>query len=95
MVDLKLDLINNVKNDKYYRELELIRLASEPNMNYKKKIKLISNIIKKIALLNTQLELIDVYFKDEQQQNQQNVPKKSQQSPPPRENIHQGHSHGE
>ena len=38
MANLKLDLINKLNNDKYYEELELVRLAQDPNTNYKENL---------------------------------------------------------
>ncbi len=71
MANLKLDLTNKLRNDKYYEELELIRLAQEPNMNYKEKIELMSYRLQNLAVLNSQIGLVEVYFKEpEKDQNE-------------------------
>jgi hypothetical protein len=101
MANLKQDLINKVNNEKYFEELELVRLASDPNMNYKEKIDNMSTVLEKIALLNAQAGGIEQYFRDEapadapqeqQKPEAQQVPV-PQQAPAPQ--VHQGQSHGE
>lgn len=87
MANLKLDLINKLNNDKFYAETELVRLAQEPNMNYKMKIDLMDTELTTIALINGKLGLIEQYFQEPQQQ--QPI---SQQ---PSGQVHQGQSHGE
>ncbi len=64
MANLKLDLINKIKNDKYYDELELVRLAQEPNMNYEEKVDTMSVILENIAIENAKLQLIEQYFQE-------------------------------
>ena len=99
MANLKLDLLNKLKNDKYYEELELVRLASEPNMNYKAKINEMSFTLKEIAMLNTQMGLVEQYFQDapqEQPQAQQAPQGQPQaQQAPQQPKTHQGQTHGE
>lgn len=89
MANLKIDLVNKVSNDKYYEELELIRLASDPNMNYKEKIDSMSYRLREIALLDAQLGLIESYFQEPAKGNQQQVQQTESQQ------HHQGQSHGE
>lgn len=69
MQGLKIDLINELRTKKYYEELELFRLGREPNMNYKKKIKQMSHRLKKLVILNSQISLLDVYFKETENDN--------------------------
>ena len=64
MANLKLDLLNKLNNDKFYEELELVRLAQEPNMNYKEKIDDMQYRLGAIALLNAQLGLVGQYFQE-------------------------------
>ena len=103
MANLKLDLLNKIGNEKYYEELELIRLAQEPNMNYKEKVDQMQCKLQNIALLNAELGLVEQYFK-EPEPAQQPV----QQSPAPEKapepqvtnqvpvgQAHNGQSHGE
>ena len=91
MVNLKLDLINKVKNDKYYDELELVRLGGDVTMNYKQKLDNMSHILHKIGNYNAQLDLIEYYFREQQQPpiEEQRV---ATQQPPVK---HQGQTHGE
>jgi hypothetical protein len=66
MANLKVDLINKITNDKYFDELELARLAQEPNMNYKQKIEEMDFLLSQIFLSNAKIELITKqYFVDQ------------------------------
>ena len=103
MANLKLDLINNLNTDKFYSELELVRLAQEPNMNYKKKIELMNNQLEELALLNIKAGLVEDYFKEPAPQTAQTVPAPAPVTVPapvpviakPTGKVHQGQSHGE
>jgi hypothetical protein len=64
MANLKLDLLNKLKNDKYYEELELVRLAADPNANYREKIDAMSYKLSNIAVLNAQMGLVEQYFQE-------------------------------
>jgi len=64
MANLKLDLVNKLNNDKYYEELELVRLAQDPNTNYKNKIDAMSIQLEKLAVLNAQIGLVGQYFQE-------------------------------
>lgn len=64
MGNLKIDLINKVKNDQYYNEMELSRLAQDATMNYKSKISEMTFVIGNIALGNAVLALVEQYFKE-------------------------------
>jgi hypothetical protein len=63
-VNLKVDLINELVKQKYFAELELGRLAGDPNMNYESKIDLMEVKLKQIALLNGEMALAQQYFPD-------------------------------
>jgi hypothetical protein len=90
MANLKKDLLNNLGNDKYYDELELARLASDPNMVYKDKIEKMSAILKGIASIDLATQLIGKYFPEEQEPTQQ------QDGPAPEQpKTHPGQTHGE
>lgn len=94
MANLKLDLINHLNLRKYYAELELVRLAQDPNMNYENKIESMSYSLKEIAILNAQLGGVEQYFKEEPQQQGSAIPQ--QENPNGATPIvHQGQSHGE
>jgi hypothetical protein len=64
MANLKVDLLNELKNQKYYAEIELIRLASEPTMNYKVKINLIDEVLGELAIVNQKIGLAEMYFQE-------------------------------
>jgi transposase len=83
MANLKLDLLNKIRNDKYYKELELVRLAQDSNVEYLKKINTIQLLLQSIAMLNSEIELIEQYFKQPVQQ------------PVQQPQGHQGQSHRE
>lgn len=62
MANLKIDLANKLNNDKYFAEMELIRLAQEPNMNYKEKIEEMNFQLEMISASNSKIQLVDQYF---------------------------------
>ena len=88
MANLKLDLLNKLRNDKYYAEIELVRLAQEPNMNYQQKINEMDYQLNEIALINQKMGLTEQYFQEPQSQQMQvdNTPKGQ---------VHPGQTHGE
>jgi len=64
MANLKADLLNELRNQKYFAEMELLRLAQEPNMNYKEKIQGIDGQLEEIALITNKIGLAEGYFQD-------------------------------
>lgn len=92
MANLKLDLVNKINNDKMFDELELVRLAQEPNMNYRDKVETMDGLLSKIATSNSKLELVEQYFQDAPAQAPQGAPA---QANPPQAQVQQGQSHGE
>jgi hypothetical protein len=62
MVNVKQDLMNKLGTEKYYAELELGRLAADPNMNYEQKIIEMTFKLERIAILNGQIGLANQYF---------------------------------
>jgi hypothetical protein len=91
MANLKLDLVNKLNNDKYYEELELVRLAQDPNTNYKEKIDAMSYRLGNLALLNAQIGLVGQYFQEPAPQAPQGEPVQEA----PKGQVHQGQTHGE
>lgn len=87
MANLKQDLLNNLGNEKYYAELELARLAQEPNVYYKSKVEEMVALLKDLADVDLAQQLVNKYFPDQEEQ-------VSPQQPAP-EKPHQGQSHGE
>lgn len=92
MANLKLDLLNKLRNDKYYEELELVRLAQDPNMNYKEKINEMSYKLQSLALLNAEMGLIEQYF---QEPAPVAVPQGAPVQQAPAGQVHPGQTHGE
>lgn len=88
MANLKLDLLNKLKDNKYFDEMELVRLASDSNMNYREKISQMSEVLKNIGIANSQLALVEQYFQDAPPQGQQPQTNQTNQA-------HQGQTHGE
>ena len=64
MANLKQDLLNNLGNEKYYDELELVRLAQEPNMDYKVKVDKMTTLLKKLAEVDLGTQLVGKYFQE-------------------------------
>lgn len=90
MANLKLDLLNKINNEKYYKEMELVRLAQEPNMNYEEKVSKMDKLLDFISVANIKLGLIEQYFA-EPQKNVTQVPVNQQ----PAGHVIQGQTHGE
>lgn len=95
MANLKQDIQNNLGNDKYYAELELARLAQDPNMVYREKVEMMSDLLKELAALDLGIQLIGKYFQDEQQQNQQVTQEQPTPQQPQQPQAHPGQTHGE
>lgn len=93
MANLKLDLINEINKRKFFDEIELIRLAQDPNMNYENKIELMKIQLERLAITNLQAGLVDQYFQDAPQQ-QAPAPANAP-APAPEAKPHKGQSHGE
>ena len=81
MANLKADLLNELRNQKYYSEMELLRLAQDPSMNYKQKISKIIEELEKIAGLNNKLALAEAYFQAPEQQVDPNAPQVTPEAP--------------
>ena len=88
MADLKQDLTNKLSNERYYDEIELARLASDPNIYYKEKVEKMSEILKRIANVNDALNLMDQYFSTAKPQQTNPKPQQTQ-------TVHAGQTHGE
>lgn len=72
MIDVKVDLLNKIKMDKYYEEKDLIRIAKNNQISHRKKIEKLDEIFKNIALLNNKLILVEQYFIEENKQDSSN-----------------------
>jgi hypothetical protein len=66
MANVKQDLMNKIGTEKYFAELELGRLAADPNMNYQDKINSMTYLLERIAILNGQIGLANQYFPEVQ-----------------------------
>ena len=67
---LKEDLLEYLKTQKYYQELELVRLVNNDILyRYEVRIEKISDILGKISALNRTIDLLDVYFMDPEEEN--------------------------
>ena len=93
MANLRADLLNEIRNQKYYAEIELIRLAQDGTMNYREKIDSISDILSEIAIINQKMILIDSYFT----QPEVTPTPEAKPAPAPQQQAvpHAGQSHGE
>lgn len=96
MANLKLDLVNKLNNEKYYEEIELIRLAQDANTNYKEKIEEMSDILADIAIINAQIGLVEQYFQEPAQQKAPAPAGDGATAPAqPQGNVQPGQSHAE
>lgn len=71
MGDIRVDLVNKLSNDKYFEELELVRLSNDSTIKYKKKINLMDKTLNNIALINIKLGLIEQYFREPKNKNKE------------------------
>ena len=103
MANLKQDLLNELGNEKYFAEIELVRLAQEPNMNYKEKVEDMSVLLKTIAEVDLATQLVGKYFQEPVAEapapasEEAAAPAPEQPAPeqPAPVQPHQGQSHGE
>jgi hypothetical protein len=96
MPNLKIDLLDKLQKDKYYAELELVRLAADPNMNYKDKVEQMQWKLDGIALLNADMNLVEQYFKEPQPAPQAAPPQAGAPvANAPQGAVHPGQTHGE
>lgn len=101
MANLKLDLINKFNNEKMFAELELVRLAQEPNMNYEEKLDLMQVQIDRLILLDGRQAKVDQYFQEPAPQAAPAPAPAPEQAPAPapaaepQAKVHKGQSHGE
>ena len=99
MANLKIDLVNKLNNDKFHAELELVRLAQKPDMNYKVKLTEMDTQLNELALTNIKLSLVEQYFQEpapSSEAQQGSVPQQgSAPQQVPQGNVHPGQSHGE
>jgi len=103
MANLKLDLQNRLNNQKFFAELELVRLAQEPAMNYELKIEQMDVQLQQLAVVNAKIGLVDQYFQ-EPAAGAPGAPPAPQAPPAPAKEpvaqapaaqVHKGQSHGE
>lgn len=95
MANLKIDLVNKLTNDKFYAELELVRLAQEPNMNYRTKIDSMNLQLEVLAMTNAKLGLVEQYFQEPVAPQAAPAPQPAPAQGQPQGKVHQGQSHGE
>jgi hypothetical protein len=95
MANLKVDLLNKLNNDKYFAEMELIRLAQEPNMNYQNKIDEMQYLLERIAILNGEIALASQYFQDPVAAPQADATPAPANVPAPQGVVHPGQTFGE
>lgn len=94
MANVKQDLLNKIGIEKYYAELELGRLAADPNMNYQEKINSMTYLLERIAILNGQIGLANQYFPDAPVVQATPAPA-AQGAPPAGGVVHPGQTFGE
>ena len=98
MANLKLDLLNKLKNEKYYKEMELVRLAQEPNMCYEEKIDIMIGLLDQLNALNGRMGLMEQYFAEPETPQVPQIPPAPDAKPvenKPAGKVHPGQSHAE
>ena len=92
-MNLKQDVLNHLGNEKYYNEVEVVRVANDPNMPYKEKVDRLSFLMGDLARIDLSLQLVGKYFQEPAQQ--QPVANAPEQPKEPVAKAHPGQSHGE
>lgn len=64
MANIKTDLLQQVEQDRYFAEMDLIALVSNQTLSYKDKLEQIGEVIEKIALINSRKGIIEQYFQE-------------------------------
>lgn len=95
MANLKQDLMNGLGNEKYYAELELVRLANDANTNYKNKVKVMTTLLTDIATFDLAMGKINVYFNEPEKPVPAPVPAPVPEPVPATEQPLPGQSHAE
>lgn len=71
MADFRTDLVNELRNQKYYREQDLVRLVNSPLTSYQGRLEEIKECLVEIGKCNTALALTDVYLPEQAPEEQQ------------------------
>jgi len=71
MANLKQDLLKELNNQKVYEEIELQRLYSDNNINYKEKVFNVLDILQNIVLIDAKAQMVEFYFKEQASVQQQ------------------------
>lgn len=64
---IKYDILNDIRTEKYYLEMELLRLVDIDDIPYKEKIHKIEKILKDIAINDSINSLVNEYFMDKEE----------------------------
>jgi len=68
MADFRTDLVNELRNQKYYLEQDLVRLVNNPITSYKARLDEIKECLFEIGKCNTAIALSDVYLPEQKQE---------------------------
>ena len=66
LLKIKNDLLNEIKNDKYYLENDLNGWITNPSLSHKDKVLCIKDTLGQIALSDLSLQLVEMYFKSDE-----------------------------
>lgn len=67
-MSIHFDLINELRTDKYYLELELQRLYNDNSLPYKDKVFKLKEVLREIVLTDTSISLCGTLFKTEKEE---------------------------
>lgn len=74
MADFRTDLINELRNQKYYLEQDFVRLVNSQAESYKGRLNEIKDVFVEIGKINTALALAETYLPIQQQEQAQGEP---------------------
>ena len=79
--NLKTDLQQNIENERYYTEHELVRVANDMTIPYSDRIIALGDLLEKLAINSAKKELVEVYFKEKKDEEQPPMPQDENPEP--------------
>ena len=93
-VNLRADLLGELRSQKYFAEIELVRISSDGGMNYKTKIQRLDKILSNIVIIEQKIMLAERYYPQPQPEQVVETPQE-QVVETPQPLVQQGQSHKE
>ncbi len=59
---IKQDIINELRNQRYYNEQEILRLVGQDSVRHQDRVQMVSELLKSNVLLIESIKLIEAYY---------------------------------